>query len=139
MATYLGKDGLVQTSADNVTYNNVGELRGFSIEHNAETIEDTVMGEAARTYKVTYKNFTATLDMLYDMDDTAQDQLAVGTTVYFKFFPEDQNSYGTPDSGDEVISGQGVILNKTINANFDGLVEASVSVQGTGALTFNTV
>ena len=59
MSTLLGKDGFVDVGGTAV-----GELRGFSVEHTAETIDDTVMGETTRGYKVTYKGFTATVDVL---------------------------------------------------------------------------
>lgn len=134
MATLLGKDGYVEAGTDGV-----GELRGFSIEYTAETIDDTVMGEAFRGYKTTYKGWTGTVDVLYDPADDGQTGLAVGDTVAVKFYPEAQAVYGTPDSGDTEIIGTAIITGKTITGNYDGLVEASITLQGTGDLTFDTV
>jgi hypothetical protein len=134
MATLLGKDGFVQVGATAV-----GELRGFSVEHTAETIDDTVAGEATRGFKVTYKGWTATVDVLYDPADTGQDALAVGTTVELNLYPEASAAYGTPDSGDERITGSAIVTGKTITATFDGLIEASISFQGSGDLTYTTV
>jgi len=133
MATYLGKDGFVKIGA-----NLVGELRGFSIEESAETIDDTVAGDTSRSFKITYKNWTGTVDCLYDMDDTGQDAAAIGSEVTVKFYTEPGTSYGTPDSGDEEITGTAVIIGKTVNNAYDGLVEASFSLQGVGNLTYGT-
>ena len=139
MAAYLGKDGHVEVSSDDSTYTDLGEIRGFSVEETSESIETTVMGLTSRRYAPTYKAFTGSIDVLYDMDDAGQDIATVGSTIYFKFFPEPQDTYGSADTGDEVISGQGVITGRSINASYDGLVEMSLSIQGTGDLTFGTV
>ncbi len=134
MATLLGKDVFVDVGGTAV-----GELRGFSVEHTAETIDDTVMGETSRGYKVTYKGFTATVDVLYDPADSGQDAFAVGSTVTLNLYPEDQSTYGTPDSGDEKITGSAIVTGKSITSSYDGIIEASVSLQGSGDLTFTTV
>ena len=111
MATLLGKDGFVDVGGTAV-----GELRGFSVEHTAETIDDTVMGETSRGYKVTYKGFTATVDVLYDPADAGQDAFAVGSTVTLNLYPEDQTAYGTPDAGDEKITGSAIVTGKSITS-----------------------
>jgi predicted secreted protein len=134
MATLLGKDGFVDVGGTAV-----GELRGFSVEHTAETIDDTVMGETSRGYKVTYKGFTATVDVLYDPANSGQDAFAVGSTVTLNLYPESQGTYGTPDSGDEKITGSAIVTGKSITSSYDGIIEASVSLQGSGDLTFTTV
>lgn len=134
MATLLGKDGYVSVGAAGV-----GEMRGFSIEYTAETIDDTVMGETFRGFKTTYKGWTGTVDVLYDPADTGQDAFAVGSLVTVNFYPEPQTVYGTPDIGDEEITGTALVTGKTITSTYDGLVEASVSLQGSGDLTFGTV
>ena len=45
MATKSGKDGLVKVSS-----NTVAEVRNWTLDLSADTIEDTVMGDTARTY-----------------------------------------------------------------------------------------
>jgi predicted secreted protein len=97
------------------------------------------MGETSRGFKVTYKGFTATVDVLYDPADTGQDAFSVGSSVTLNLFPEAQTVYGTPDSGDEKITGTAIVTGKTITSSYDGLVEASISLQGSGDLTFTTV
>jgi hypothetical protein len=46
MATHTGSEGLIKVGTDTV-----GELRSFSLETTADTIESSNMGTTARTYK----------------------------------------------------------------------------------------
>ena len=46
MATHTGSEGLIKIGA-----NTLGELRSYSLETTGDTIEDTTMGDSARTYK----------------------------------------------------------------------------------------
>ena len=46
MATFKGSDGVVK-----IIGNAIAEIRSFSVEQTADTIEDTKMGDTARTYK----------------------------------------------------------------------------------------
>ena len=64
--------------------------------------------------------------------DTAQIALTVGSSVTIKFYPE-----GTASSA-KYYSGTAIVTGVSRSASFDGLVEASISVQGTGALTLAT-
>jgi len=133
MAEYLGKDGYVMVGSDVV-----GESRGWSVEETAETIDTTVAGDTTRTFSTTYNNWTATVDVLYDPDDTAQTALAIGSSVTVKFYPEPGSSFGVPTTGDTELSGSAVVTGKTITSSYDGLIEASLSLQGDGVLTYGT-
>ena len=53
--------------------------------------------------------------------------------VTIKFYPEGATS------GDTYYSGSAIVTGLTINGSFDGMVEASITVQGNGALTKTTV
>ena len=46
MATHKGSEGTVKVGS-----NAVAEIRSYSIEESADTLEDTSMGDSARTYK----------------------------------------------------------------------------------------
>ena len=134
MAEYLGKDGYVFVGSDLV-----GESRGWSVEETAETIDTTVAGDTTRTFSTTYNNWTATVDVLYDAGDTAQTALSIGSSVTVKFYPEPGSSFGTPTVGvDTELSGSAVVTGKTITSSYDGLIEASISLQGDGVLTYGT-
>ena len=98
-----------------------------------ETLEDTSMGDAARTYIASLKTFTGSLDVFWDETDTGQGDLDIGATIVLNLYPEGNTT------GDTYYSGSAIVTEKSVTASFDGLVEMSVSVQGTGALTETTV
>jgi hypothetical protein len=129
MATHKGQDGIVKVGSDAVA-----EVRSFSIEETADTVEDTVMTDTARTYITTLKSFSGSLDVFWDETDTnGQVALAVGNSVTLAFYPEGDTS------GDTYYSGTALVTGFTRTASFDGMIEASITVQGSGALTTATV
>lgn len=129
MATHKGQDGIVKVGSDAVA-----EVRSFSIEETADTVEDTVMTDTSRTYITTLKSFSGSLDVFWDETDTnGQVALAVGNSVTLAFYPEGDTS------GDTYYSGTALVTGFTRTASFDGMVEASITVQGSGALTTATV
>ena len=129
MATHTGSEGTVKVGA-----NAIAEIRSFSIEESADTLEDTTMGDTARTYKSSLTNYTGTVDVLWDeTDTTGQGALTIGASVTLNLYPEGDAS------GDTYYTGTAIVTGRTINSSFDGLVEMSISVQGSGALTQTTV
>lgn len=128
MATHKGSEGTVHVGT-----NAIAEIKSYALEESADTIEDTTMGDAARTYTPSLTTFSGSIDVFWDETDTnGQVALAVGSTVTLKWYPE-----GTT-SGDTFYSGTALVTGKNISASFDGMVEASISVQGTGAITTDT-
>jgi hypothetical protein len=128
MATHTGSEGTIKIGSDTL-----GELRSFSLETTAETIEDTSMGDTSRTYKVGLKTFTGTASVFFDETDTAQTALVAGAEITLNVYPEGASS------GDTYYTGSAIVTGRTINSSFDGMVEAEISFQGNGALTESTV
>jgi hypothetical protein len=128
MATHTGSEGTIKIGADVV-----GELRSFSLESTAETIEDTSMGDTNRSYKVGLKTFTGTASVYFDETDAGQILLVAGAEITLNVYPEGATS------GDTFYSGSAIVTGKTLNSSFDGMVEAEISFQGSGALTIDTV
>jgi len=129
MATHKGSEGTVKVGS-----NAVAEIRSYSIEESADTLEDTSMGDSARTYKPSLTNFSGSLDVFWDETDTSgQGALSIGSEVTLNVYPEGDAS------GDTYYSGSAIVTGVSRTASFDGLVEASISVQGNGALTASTV
>ena len=128
MATHLGKEGTVQVGS-----NAIAEIRGFSIDETIDVVEDTSMGDSSKTYLASIKDFSGSVDVLYDETDTnGQAALSVGSSVTLNFAPE-----GT-DSGDVKLTGTAIVTGKSVTSSFDGLVESTITVQGTGGLTTTT-
>jgi predicted secreted protein len=127
MSTFLGKEGAVYIGT-----NAVAEVRDFSVETTAETVDATVMGSTGdfMVKKATQKSWTASVNCYYDSSDT-NGQLAMdeGSEVALKLYPEGNTT------GKKYYYGQLIITSISRSASFDGLVEISFSGDGTGALT----
>ena len=129
MATFSGSAGVVKAGG-----NAIGEIRSFTVDQTGDTVEDTAMGDASRSFKATLNTFTASIDALFDdTDTTGQGAMTIGTSLAFLFQPEGSGS------GAFQLSGTGIVAGISQTQSFDGLVERSFTVQGTGALTIGTV
>jgi predicted secreted protein len=129
MATHTGSEGTVKVGS-----NAIAEIRSFSIEETADTLDDTTMGTIARTYKSSLTTFTGTIDVLWDETDaTGQGALTIGASVTLNLYPEGDTT------GDVYLTGEAIVTGRSVNSTFDGLVEMSISVQGNGALSQTTV
>lgn len=129
MAVHKGSEGTVKVGA-----NAIAEIRSYSIEETSDTLETTTMGDSARTYTPNLTSWSGSVDVYWDeTDTTGQGALTVGAEITLNVYPEGDTS------ADTYYTGAAIVTSVTKNASFDGLVEASISVQGTGALTSATV
>lgn len=134
MATITGRDGAITISGTTLA-----AVRNFSIEMTADTIEATVMGNDTRVYKKGLSSFSGSADIYFDPSefDGAESTFnptsgLVGAAAVAGKFYLDQDA-----SNDLVFSGDIIVTGYTVNSAFDGMVEASISFQGTGATTFS--
>tara|TARA_R100000329_G_C7574639_1_gene203476 strand:- start:98 stop:484 length:387 start_codon:yes stop_codon:yes gene_type:complete len=127
MAVHKGSEGVIKVGA-----NTVAEVRSYSLEESADVVEKTAMGDSSRSYLSTLTQFTASVEVFFDETDTAQTALSVGSTVTLEVYPE-----GT-STGDTYYNGSAIVTGFTRSASFDGLVEASITLQGSGGLTTST-
>lgn len=133
MAVYTGNAGLVRIDDDTGTLQTVAEIRSYSIETTADTIEKTVMGNATRQYVKGVSTFSGTCDVYWDPDHFAVEDMnptagsvgAANKVVTLEIYP---TGSGTKWSGEVVVTGY------TVNGSFDGMIEGSFSFQGTGSL-----
>lgn len=129
MATHTGSEGTVKVGS-----NAIAEIRSFSIEETADTLEDTTMGDTARTYKSSLTSFSGSVDVLWDeTDSNGQGALTIGAEVTLNLYPEGDAA------GDTYLTGSAIVTGRSISSSYDGLVEMSITVQGNGALTSTTV
>ena len=129
MATNKGSSGVVKIAANGGSVAVVGEVRSYSIDETSDTVEDTVMGDSVRTYLPSLTSATLSVDAYWDDADAQQLILDTGADIDWEIYPT-----GT-GTGEKYYSGGGVVTAKTITASFDGMVEASFSVQVSGAVT----
>ena len=129
MATIVGNDGVVKSGA-----NAVAEVTSFSISQSVGIVEKTAMGDDWVTRAATQKTFSGSLTCNYDPADTnGQVTLAVGETVTLSLQPDGDTS------GDVLLSGSAIIETLDIETPMDGMVTATFSFTGNGALTTGTV
>ena len=126
MATVKGNGGTIKVGSDAIA-----NLRSYSIETSAATAETTTMGSSVATHVATITSWTGSCDVFYDPTDTnGQVALQPGNIVTIKFTPDD-----TSENTDVDYSGSVVVTGHNKTASFDGVIEASLSFQGTGPLT----
>jgi predicted secreted protein len=135
MALLTGNDGsLVVGSAT------VAALRNFSIEQTADTIETTTMGKDVRTYVKGMSAWSGSADIYFDdgLSSTSTFFPAVsgtsvgGSPVVLKAYV---NQAAT--GNDIAFTGTVIITGFTVNSAMDGIVEASISFQGSDTLNFS--
>jgi len=128
MATHTGVEGTVKVGSVAIA-----EIRSFSVEETGDVIDDSTMGDTARTYLAGLKTYTASIDCLWDeINTTGQGAMTVGSTITLNLYPEGAST------GDVYYTGSAIVTGRTITASYDGLVELSITCQGSGALTQST-
>lgn len=128
MATHHGKEGVVTVGGSAI-----GNVTGYTIDTTHDTVEDTSLEDSNKSYLVGRGTFTASIDMNYDETDAQQASLTTGSSLSFVFLPEGNAS------GDESLSGTGIVTGMSIGLTLDGVTTRTVSLQGTGGLTVGTV
>jgi hypothetical protein len=138
MATLTGNNGAISINGISVL-----AVRNFSIEMTADTIETSVMGVDVRTYLSGMSSFSGSADVYFDSSDydtnestfnpTAGLVGASGVTGKFYVLLDAAGS-----NVDQAFTGTIIVTGYTVTASMDGMVEASISFQGTGATTYST-
>ena len=132
MATLVGNNGVVKIDAT---------LGGsLAIEMTADTIETTTMGTDRRTYVKGLSTWSGSADIYLDDENlvTGANYTAIapliltsGTvgeaSVSLELYLKDSNNK---------FNGEAIITGFTINSSFDGMVEASITFQGTAGVTY---
>jgi predicted secreted protein len=132
--SHAGNGGVLEISADNVTYSEVAELTSWSIEESGEAIETTSMGsDRFKTFIQGNYGWSGSGEANWSDDDTAQEAIETAlisgdSTFYGKFFP-----IGT--SAGDYWSGLIVVTGVSFSGSVDAPISFSFSFQGTGALT----
>ena len=109
MAVIKGSQGVIKAGT-----NTVAEVRSYSMDHNAEVVEKTAMGDSARSYVSTLTQFTASVEVFYDDTDTAQTALDAGNSVTLEVYPN------TTAGGSKYYSGTAIVTGITRTGSADG-------------------
>lgn len=141
MATYTGNDGAVSVNGKAVA-----NVKSFSVDMKADTIETSAMGTDARTYVKGLSSFSGSADVLWDTTDwdtsgenttwnpTDSGSLVGASGVAVKFFIYTDKGV----ANDIAFTGSVIVTGYNIKSSFDGMVEATISFQGTDAITYST-
>jgi len=138
MATLTGNNGAISINGISVL-----AVRNFSIEMTADTIETSVMGTDVRTYVSGMSSFSGSADVYFDSSDYDTNETTFNPTtglvgasgVAGKFYVLlDAASTNV----DQAFTGTIIVTGYTVNATMDGMVEASISFQGSGATAYST-
>ena len=141
MATLTGNDGAISINGIAVL-----AVKNFSIDMKADTIETTSMGIDVRTYVTGLSSFSGSADVYFDPDTSTTGFDAAETTfnptaglvgasgVAGKFYVAKDYS----STSDHVFQGTIIVTGYNVKSAMDGLVEATISFQGSGATTFST-
>lgn len=124
MATHLGKAGVIKAITATGTPAAMGEVKSFSIDTTCDTVEDTALGDAARTYKAGLKSATLSIEAHYDPSDAAQLDCLEGESIDFELLPEAGNK----------ITGTAIVNSLSISNDLEGIVAVTIGAQVTGAI-----
>ena len=130
---YTGESGVVKFVGDDSTVATVASVRSFTIDREVDTIETTVMGENARTYKAGLSGYSGTIDLYFRDDDAGQSNF-----LSYMENPQSEGKIELYPSGETTgikLDGTIIVTGHSITSNFDGAVEATISFTGDGALT----
>jgi len=132
MATIVGNDGQVVIGGIAVV-----STRNFSVDMTSDTIETTTMGTDVRTYVKGMSSWSGSADIYFNTDDynanviiPATANAAVGGAAVGVKFYLDQ------DTNDVALYGNGIITGYSVSSSMDGLIEATISFQGSGPVKF---
>ena len=131
-AVYTGTSGVARFDVGDSTQTDViASVRSFSISQVGDSIETSSMGNTAKTFLPGQTSFTGTMDLLFRDDDAAQQDLFISigqNPASLELFPSGETT-GIKLSGEVIITGHDISVDQ------NDAVTATVSFQGTGALT----
>lgn len=134
MATITGNDGQVNVGGVVLT-----STRNFSVDITADTIETSTMGVDVRTYIKGMSSWSGSADIYFDTSDTQSTLLVAGSSATVGGTPVAVKFYIKQDAtNDVVLYGNGVITGYSVSSSMDGLVEGTISIQGSGPVVFSS-
>jgi predicted secreted protein len=139
MAILTGNNGVVKLDASvGGSVAVIAAVRNFSVELTRDTIETTTMGVDVRTYLTGLSSWSGSADIYFDP------AASTGTIATHTVLNPTSGTVGQTTLTVELFladaagkfSGEVIITGFTVNSSMDGMVEASISFQGSGACTY---
>jgi len=139
MAILTGNNGVVKLDASvGGAVAAIASVRNFSVEITSDTIETSTMGVDVRTYLKGMSAWSGSADIYFDPAATT------GTFATHTVLNPTSGTVGQGTLSVELylndtagkFAGEVIVTGFTVNSSLDGMVEASISFQGSGAVTF---
>ncbi|MBT8496128.1 MAG: hypothetical protein KJO07_23995 [Deltaproteobacteria bacterium] len=109
-------------------------MRSFTVNENANPVEDTALGDSNRSYLSGLADVDGTIECHFDHTDaTGQEAMTQGSTVSLVLYPK-----GTT-SGDPTFTVSATILGIASSATFNEVVSRTFTWAAAGAGTWGTV
>lgn len=146
MAILTGNNGVIKVDDGSGTPTAIAAVRNFTIDITTDTIETTHMGQDTRQYVKGLSSWSGSADIYFDPaeyplttafasdpTDTALFALnptlqGVGQAVYTVelYLNNTANKF----------TGECIVTGFSVNSTMDGMVEGSISFQGSGAIAY---
>jgi predicted secreted protein len=139
MAILTGNNGNIKLDASvGGSVATIAQVRNFSVELTRDTIETTTMGVDVRTYLTGLSSWSGSADIYFDSASSGghfnthavlnptSGTVGQATLTFEGYLADTAGKF----------SGEVIITGFTVTASMDGMVEASISFQGSGACTY---
>jgi predicted secreted protein len=144
MAIITGNNGSIKLSTaagGAVNSTALAAVRNFTIDLTSDTIENTTMSQASdtRTYVKGLSSWSGSADIYFDSSGSAPGHLTVYPILNPTSGTVGQANLAVElylDGSSGKFNGSIIITGFSINSSMDGMVEASISFQGSGACTY---
>lgn len=123
MGKIVGTSGTIQSGSTVV-----GGLTEFSIDQATEVVEDTELGDTAKSFIADRTSWNASATVMYDKDDSGQDLMLNGAEMVIHIIPAGDATGNEDFSGDVIITG----VSMPVAAG--AMVTQAFTMQGTGVL-----
>lgn len=140
MAILTGNNGVLKIDDDGGSPTAIAAVRTFTLDITSDTIETTTMTNDTRTYVKGLSSFSGSADIFFDEAEFPTD----GSGEIIGLNPNLQNVGTSPytielflDSTSHKFTGEIIITGFSVSSSMDGMVEATISYQGSGGATFS--
>ena len=129
MAVHTGSAGVVKIGSAVVA-----EVTAFTLETTADVIESTQLSDTDKTYEVSRKSGSVTVECMWDETDSGgQIAMVEGAAVTLLLYPEGATS------GDYFYTVPAIVTGNSLSVTMDDIIRMSISAQVNGAITRGTV
>lgn len=138
MAILTGNNGVVKIANSSAVLKTIASVKSFSVDLKADTIETTSMGNDSRYYLKGLSSWSGSADVYFDTANYTG-----GASEVHALNPTSGTVGSSPlsvelyllDTSDK-FSGNIIVTGYNVKSSMDGMVEATISFQGSGACTF---